>query len=155
MTSPCCDCCWPALSTCRLNLRWKGLDWASEQKFWYSWWLTHVNQVSSSLTFFRPVMKKFRRLDLFRRICPEVDTAADRQQLDGVQVRHWRDQDGVYTPADVADIVIEFFAVDIPPGYIEAMAQCEPRPVWFNLEGLTAEEWVEGCHRLTSPHPRL
>ncbi|WP_332855905.1 elongation factor P maturation arginine rhamnosyltransferase EarP [Duganella sp. S19_KUP01_CR8] len=91
----------------------------------------------------------------FRRICPEVDTAADDQQLDGVQVRHWRDQDGVYTPADVADIVIEFFAVDIPPGYIEAMAQCEPRPVWFNLEGLTAEEWVEGCHRLTSPHPRL
>jgi uncharacterized repeat protein (TIGR03837 family) len=35
------------------------------------------------------------------------------------------------------------------------MAACTPRPVWFNLEGLTAEEWVEGCHRLTSPHPRL
>src|SRR4051794_26576385 len=35
------------------------------------------------------------------------------------------------------------------------MAECEPRPVWFNLEGLTAEEWAEGCHRLTSPHPRL
>ncbi|MQA19610.1 elongation factor P maturation arginine rhamnosyltransferase EarP [Rugamonas rivuli] len=91
----------------------------------------------------------------FHRICPEVDRAAASQQLDGVIVRHWRDQDGVFTPADVADIVIEFFAVDIPPGYIEAMAQCEPRPVWFNLEGLTAEEWVEGCHRLTSPHPRL
>jgi uncharacterized repeat protein (TIGR03837 family) len=23
--------------------------------------------------------------------------------------------------------------------------------VWLNLEGLTAEEWVEGCHALTSP----
>ena len=91
----------------------------------------------------------------FRRICPGVDTGAASQQLDGVDVRHWAGQDGVFTPADVADIVIEFFAVDIPPGYIEAMAQCEPRPVWFNLEGLTAEEWVEGCHRLTSPHPRL
>ncbi|NVD72594.1 elongation factor P maturation arginine rhamnosyltransferase EarP [Duganella sp. BJB1802] len=91
----------------------------------------------------------------FRRICPEVDTGAASQQLDGVTVRHWASQDGAFTPADVADIVIEFFAVDIPPGYIEAMAQCEPRPVWFNLEGLTAEEWVEGCHRLTSPHPRL
>jgi uncharacterized repeat protein (TIGR03837 family) len=91
----------------------------------------------------------------FKRICPEVDVDAGTQQLAGVTVRHWRDQDGVYTPADVADIVIEFFAVDIPPGYIEAMAQCEPRPVWFNLEGLTAEEWVEGCHGLTSPHPRL
>jgi uncharacterized repeat protein (TIGR03837 family) len=91
----------------------------------------------------------------FKRICPEVDVAAEVQQTAGVTVRHWRDQDGVYTAADVADIVIEFFAVDIPPGYIDAMAECEPRPVWFNLEGLTAEEWVEGCHRLTSPHPRL
>jgi uncharacterized repeat protein (TIGR03837 family) len=91
----------------------------------------------------------------FRRICPAVDTGAELQQVEGVTVRHWRDQDGVYSVADVAYIVIEFFACDIPPGYIAAMAQCEPRPVWFNLEGLTAEEWVEGCHRLTSPHPRL
>ena len=91
----------------------------------------------------------------FRRICPEVDVNAELQQVAGVTVRHWRGQDGVYTAADVADIVIEFFAVDIPPGYIAAMAECEPRPVWFNLEGLTAEKWVEGCHRLTSPHPRL
>lgn len=91
----------------------------------------------------------------FRRICPQVDTGAETQQVDAVTVRHWRDQDGVYSPADVADIVIEFFACDLPPGYIAAMAECPTRPVWFNLEGLTAEEWVEGCHRLTSPHPRL
>nr|WP_315257064.1 elongation factor P maturation arginine rhamnosyltransferase EarP [uncultured Duganella sp.] len=87
----------------------------------------------------------------FRRICPQIDPAAERQRVQDVSVRHWRDQDGVYTPAEVADIVVEFFAVDIPPGYIDAMAQCQPRPVWFNLEGLTAEEWVEGCHRLPSP----
>jgi uncharacterized repeat protein (TIGR03837 family) len=55
----------------------------------------------------------------------------------------------------VADIVIEFFGVDIPPGYLEAMARREPRPVWINYEGLSAEEWVEGCHRLPSMHPRL
>ncbi|MYM27455.1 elongation factor P maturation arginine rhamnosyltransferase EarP [Duganella sp. CY15W] len=89
----------------------------------------------------------------FKRICPPVAEGAELQQVDGVTVRHWRDQDGSYMPHEVADIVIEFFAVDIPPGYIEAMKQCEPRPVWFNLEGLTAEEWVEGCHRLTSPQP--
>jgi len=91
----------------------------------------------------------------FRRICPAVAPDAERQQLDGVAVRHWRGQDGAYTPADIADIVIEFFACDIPDGYIAAMAQCTPRPVWLNLEGLTAEEWVEGCHTLPSPHPRL
>jgi uncharacterized repeat protein (TIGR03837 family) len=94
-------------------------------------------------------------LHSFHRICPQLDTAAASQQVEGVLVRHWADQEGVFTPADVADIVIEFFAVDIPPGYIEAMAGCDPKPVWLNLEGLTAEEWVEGCHRLPSMHPRL
>ena len=91
----------------------------------------------------------------FQRICPEVDTGAEVQQIAGVAVRHWRDQDGVYRAADIADIVIEFFAVDIPPGYIAAMVDCDPRPVWLNLEGLTAEEWVEGCHTLPSSHPQL
>lgn len=91
----------------------------------------------------------------FQKICPELDASADLQQLAGVTVRHWRGQESVFAASDIADIVIEFFACDIPPGYISAMSQCEPRPVWFNLEGLTAEEWVEGCHTLPSPHPRL
>ncbi len=91
----------------------------------------------------------------FRRICPTVDVQAERQVQAGVTVRHWHSMDGTFTTGDVADIVIEFFAVDIPPAYIAAMAQCQPRPVWFNLEGLTAEEWVEGCHCLSSTHPQL
>lgn len=94
-------------------------------------------------------------LQCFQRMCPEVDPDADLQLLQGVSVHHWRDQDGIYTAADVADIVIEFFACDIPEGYIAAMAQCDLAPVWLNLEGLTAEAWVEGCHTLPSPHPRL
>ncbi|MGB9107991.1 MAG: elongation factor P maturation arginine rhamnosyltransferase EarP [Telluria sp.] len=91
----------------------------------------------------------------FRRIWPGVDTNAELQNIDGIQVRHWRGQDGDFAPADIPDVVIEFFGVDIPPNYIAAMAQCEPRPVWINYEGLSAEEWVEGCHRLPSMHPRL
>jgi uncharacterized repeat protein (TIGR03837 family) len=91
----------------------------------------------------------------FRRIWPAVDTRAEVQDIDGITVRHWAGQDGEFAPADIPDVVIEFFGVDIPPGYIEAMAQCEPRPVWINYEGLSAEEWVEGCHRLPSMHPRL
>ncbi len=91
----------------------------------------------------------------FQRICPDVDSGAEVQQIAGVSVRHWRDQDGIYSAGDIADIVIEFFAVDIPPGYIAAMVDCDPRPVWLNLEGLTAEEWVEGCHTLPSSHPQL
>jgi uncharacterized repeat protein (TIGR03837 family) len=91
----------------------------------------------------------------FRRIWPQVDTGAELQEVQGITVRHWRGNDGEFAPADIPDLVIEFFGVDLPPGYIAAMAQCEPRPVWINYEGLSAEEWVEGCHRLPSMHPRL
>jgi uncharacterized repeat protein (TIGR03837 family) len=94
-------------------------------------------------------------LPSFQRICPDVVTNTDEQRIAGVTVRHWRDQDGVFSVEDIADIVIEFFACDIPPGYIAAMAERKPQPVWLNLEGLSAEEWVEGCHTLPSPHPRL
>jgi uncharacterized repeat protein (TIGR03837 family) len=93
----------------------------------------------------------------FQRLCPEVDTSAGLQQVQGVTVRHWRaqEQDGSFAAADVADIVIEFFGCEIPPQYVEAMAQRTVRPLWFNLEGLSAEEWVEGCHTLPSPHRSL
>lgn len=91
----------------------------------------------------------------FQRICPEIEIEAELQQVAGVTVRHWCDQEGIFSADEVADIVIEFFGCDIPPGYVAAMAERTPRPVWLNLEGLSAEEWVEGCHALPSMHPRL
>ncbi len=91
----------------------------------------------------------------FQRICPEVNPAIDQQIIQGVDVRFWRNQELSFSPVDIADIVIEFFACDIPPSYIQAMTACNPKPIWFNLEGLTAEEWVEGCHTLPSSHPQL
>jgi uncharacterized repeat protein (TIGR03837 family) len=94
-------------------------------------------------------------LPSFRRICPEVAIDQETQQVQGVTVRHWQDQEGVFDAADIPDIVIEFFGCNIPPAYIEAMSQRTPRPVWLNFEGLTAETWVEGCHTLPSPHPQL
>ena len=94
-------------------------------------------------------------LPSFQRICPAVAINAETQEIAAVTVRHWRHQEDAFSAGDVADIVIEFFACDIPPAYIAAMAECNPRPVWLNLEGLSAEEWVEGCHTLPSPHPRL
>jgi uncharacterized repeat protein (TIGR03837 family) len=91
----------------------------------------------------------------FKRICPVVAINYDQQEIAEVLVRHWQNQDATFTASDIADIVIEFFACDIPPAYIVAMSQCTPRPVWINLEGLTAEAWVEGCHTLPSPHPTM
>ena len=88
----------------------------------------------------------------FRRICPEIDVELEQQQASDVVIRHWRDQADQFCVDDIADIVIEFFGCDLPPGYLSAMAQCIPPPIWLNLEGLSAEDWVEGCHTLPSPH---
>jgi uncharacterized repeat protein (TIGR03837 family) len=89
----------------------------------------------------------------FARIAPALDVAQAQQRLDGIEVRHWADP----LPADAAvgDIVIEAFACELPHSYQQAMAAQARRPLWLNLEYLSAEDWVEGCHGLPSPHPRL
>ena len=56
---------------------------------------------------------------------------------------------------DPAEVVIEAFACEPPPAYVEAMASRARAPVWLNLEYLSAEAWVAGSHGLPSPHPRL
>jgi uncharacterized repeat protein (TIGR03837 family) len=88
----------------------------------------------------------------FGKLCPEVDAALDAQRCRGVEVRRW-DQD--FPAVQPAELVIEAFACKLPESYIEAMAAQERKPVWLNLEYLSAEDWVEGAHKLPSPHPRL
>lgn len=86
----------------------------------------------------------------FARIQPEIDPALDEQSCAGVHIRLWRDSFSAVQPAE---IVIETFACHLPPSYVEAMRAI--RPVWVNLEYLSAEDWVEGCHQLPSPQPGL
>lgn len=87
-----------------------------------------------------------------QKICPEINSGLGAQFTHGVDVRHWPK----YFPAtDTADVVIEAFACDLPASYIAAMAAQKPAPVWINLEYLSAEDWVRGCHGLPSPHPSL
>jgi uncharacterized repeat protein (TIGR03837 family) len=90
----------------------------------------------------------------FKKICPELDTNAAHQFIQNIGIRHWRNQDALFEVHEIANIVIEFFGCDIPPAYIASMALCQPPPIWINLEGLSAEEWVEGCHTLPSSHPQ-
>lgn len=61
----------------------------------------------------------------------------------------------VSAAADIADIVIEAFACELPTRYVETMAARAIQPVWLNLEYLTAESWAAGCHAMKSPHPHL
>ena len=91
-------------------------------------------------------------LESFRRICGDVDARRDVQRVGTVEVRRWGDMPAAVAPADV---VIEGFGVRLPDTYVVAMAERAPRPVWINLEHLSAEPWVEGCHGLPSPHARL
>ena len=51
--------------------------------------------------------------------------------------------------------VIAAFGCRLPASYLTAMAAMRPAPRWINLEYLSAESWVESCHLLPSPHPKL
>ncbi|THF62250.1 elongation factor P maturation arginine rhamnosyltransferase EarP [Pseudothauera rhizosphaerae] len=82
-------------------------------------------------------------------LCPP---AADGACVAGVELRRWTEP---FPDAVPARLVIEAFACDVPPRHLEAMAAREPKPAWLNLEYLSAEDWVAGCHGMASPHPRL
>ena len=91
----------------------------------------------------------------FQRICAAIDPTAEEQLLQGVTVRRCHEGMAIPAPAQVADAVIEAFGCALPAEYIAAMAARPRRPVWINLEYLSAEDWVAGCHGLPSPHPQL
>ena len=90
-------------------------------------------------------------LNSFQRLEPRVAVAAT-QHIDGIEIIHWA-QSTDFTPAP---IVIATFSCDLPDQYVENMrAQhnhptARPESLWINLEYLSAEAWVEGCHELPS-----
>lgn len=116
-------------------------------------------------------------LAAFRRIQSEVDPGVDVQFLDVgardlavdsdspfykiekkrgmagvVEVRRWT---APMPDVEPGEVVIEALACNLPEDFVSRMAARVPRPVWLNLEYLTAEDWARGVHGLPSPHPRL
>lgn len=83
----------------------------------------------------------------FTALCPQADARAEQQTVHGVEVHRWCPPWHAVAPADV---VIEAFACELPPAYVAAMAGREQKTLWLNLEYLSAEDWVEGCHGLPS-----
>lgn len=81
------------------------------------------------------------------RLCQETDVVAASQQLAGVEVRRW---DEKWIAVEPGDVVIEAFACELPAAFVEAMAARARNPLWLNLEYLSAESWVAGCHGLPS-----
>ena len=75
------------------------------------------------------------------------------QRFSGVTIVHWT------TPLPVpfvpADVLIEAFACELPEVVKQQLTDLhqntpENVPVWLNLEYLSAEDWVDGCHGLPS-----
>lgn len=75
----------------------------------------------------------------------------------GVELRPWgAPPPGPHEP--LPDVMVEAFGCDIAPEFIAYSAhststtgQNRPKPVWINLEYLSAEAYVERTHRLPSP----
>jgi uncharacterized repeat protein (TIGR03837 family) len=83
----------------------------------------------------------------FAPLCPGADPQAAQQWQAGVDVRQWPN---VWQTVDLPDVVIEAFACTLPTDYVEAMAASSPVRLWLNLDYLSAEDWVGGCHGLPS-----
>lgn len=84
----------------------------------------------------------------FARLCPLADPMAACQSLEGVEVRHWQQP---WRASEVADVVVAAFGCRLPEEYLAVMARRATPVLWLNLEYLSAEAWVAGCHGLPSP----
>ncbi|WP_263224043.1 elongation factor P maturation arginine rhamnosyltransferase EarP [Pseudomonas alabamensis] len=84
----------------------------------------------------------------FGRLCPRADVTAAVQHLEGVTVCRWED---TWPAMDTADVVIAAFGCRLPPAYLDALSARAVPALLINLEYLSAEPWVEGCHGLWSP----
>ncbi len=85
-------------------------------------------------------------------LCPEVNVLLAEQQCQGVKICHWTESAAVDR---ISEVIIEGFACALPSTCLQAMAQMMPKPVWINLDYLSAEPWAENCHGMASPHPSL
>lgn len=71
----------------------------------------------------------------------------------GVRIEPWPADapgagDAARAPAH--DVLISAFGCEPPAAWRAALAGAAPRPLWVNLEYLSAEPWIDGCHGLRS-----
>ncbi|HSI43581.1 MAG: elongation factor P maturation arginine rhamnosyltransferase EarP [Methylophilaceae bacterium] len=91
-------------------------------------------------------------LAIAKKIIPEINTSRASQLIENVEICQWQEDfsSSVTFNIEVADVVIEAFACELPPSYISAMT--EKKPVWINLEYLSAESWIDEFHAKNSRH---
>ena len=67
-----------------------------------------------------------------------------------VEVRRWDAATERYAPRDV---LLCAFGCELPAKVRAFLSPGRPAPVWINLEYLSAEPWIDGCHLLPSVKP--
>lgn len=82
-------------------------------------------------------------------MAPEV--GPDGLGHDGIAVCPWPSTAQALPPDTMpGDVVIEAFGCELPQAFVARMQRPSP-PEWINLEYLSAEDYVERSHGLTSP----
>ena len=80
---------------------------------------------------------------------------ADQVIVAGVCVwrwhRPWPDAAALDQHIAASDCLVEAFGCELPAPVKQALSQRQHPLVWINLEYLSAEDWVSGCHGLPSP----
>lgn len=89
----------------------------------------------------------------FSHILPTLDPLKAVQSFNGVNILHWTKPLPIEFVA--GEVLIEAFACELPEqvkAQLVFLHQNAPEsvPIWLNLEYLSAEDWVEGCHGLPS-----
>lgn len=79
-----------------------------------------------------------------------VARLAAPQDAAAVAVMPWEDAERGFAPRDA---VLCTFGCELPPGVRSRIPADGARPVWVNLEYLSAEPWIENCHRIASVKP--
>ncbi|MDT8427412.1 MAG: elongation factor P maturation arginine rhamnosyltransferase EarP [Pseudomonadales bacterium] len=84
----------------------------------------------------------------------EREAMVQARKSDGVSLYAWQEvaQGSVTLPEP--DLVIEAFACELSLSCLQRMQEQHRPPLWVNLEYLSAEDWVGGCHGLASVHPQ-
>ena len=84
---------------------------------------------------------------------PEVLARFGLDSRSGVRVEAWPADDAALAARPDDDVLISAFGCEPPPALRSALADAAPRPLWINLEYLSAEDWIDGCHGLHSTKP--
>ena len=84
-------------------------------------------------------------LKAFAKVEPRVDPDAATQSIAGVNIRRWP-QAHEDPRVDPAKLVIAAFSCEPPASFLQRMRVSAT--ILVNLEYLSAEAWVEGCHAL-------